>query len=61
MPRHNSGSKAEIDEMVQATGFASMDAMIDATVPKAIRRTDGMPMGKYHQPMPESVFLDYFK
>mmetsp|Transcript_32983 Transcript_32983/g.72931 ORF Transcript_32983/g.72931 Transcript_32983/m.72931 type:complete len:1042 (+) Transcript_32983:156-3281(+) len=61
VPRHNSGSKAEIDAMVAATGFSSMDALIDATVPAAIRRKDNMPLGKYDDGMTESNFLDYFK
>ena len=47
--------------MVKETGFESMDALIDATVPKAIRRADGMDMGKYTAGMTESQFLDYFK
>jgi glycine dehydrogenase len=61
VPRHNSTTPAELDEMVAATGFASMDALIDATVPAAIRRHDGMDMGKYTKGMTESEFLDYFK
>lgn len=47
--------------MVAACGFKSMDALIDATVPAAIRRHDGMPMGKYTEGMTESEFLEYFK
>ncbi len=38
-----------------------MDALIDATVPSAIRRKDGMKMGKYTDGMCESEFLAYFK
>lgn len=60
-PRHNSGSAAELAELVKATGFASLDALIDATVPTAIRRTDGMQLGPYHEGMTESNFLEYFK
>ena len=60
-PRHNSGTPAEIAEMVKATGFASVDALIDATVPKAIRRKDGMDLGIYNEGFTESKFLDYFK
>ncbi|KXZ51330.1 hypothetical protein GPECTOR_13g817 [Gonium pectorale] len=60
-PRHNSGSPAEIDAMVKATGFASLDALIEATVPKSIVRKDGMDLGKYHEGMTESQFLAYFK
>lgn len=45
----------------QATGFASMDALIDATVPKSIRRGDAMDMGIYSEGMTESEFLGFFK
>ena len=61
VPRHNSTTQAELDEMVAATGFPSMDALIDATVPASIRRADGMDMGKYTKGMGESEFLAYFK
>jgi glycine cleavage system pyridoxal-binding protein P len=47
--------------MVAETGFKSMDALIDATVPVPIRRSDGMGMGKYTEGMKESEFLEYFK
>jgi glycine dehydrogenase len=47
--------------LLQATGFASMDALIDATVPKAIRRGDAMDMGQYSEGMTESEFLGFFK
>jgi glycine dehydrogenase len=59
--RHNSTTPEELAAMVQATGFESMDALIDATVPKSIRRSDGMDLGKYTDGMTESQFLDYFK
>jgi hypothetical protein len=61
VPRHNSGSDAEIQEMVKTTGYPSLEALIDATVPAAIRRKDGMEMGRYTAGMTESEFLDYFK
>jgi len=47
--------------MVKVAGFSSLDALIDATVPQAIRRRDGMPMGKYTEPFTEQAFLKYFK
>jgi glycine dehydrogenase len=47
--------------MVDATGFPSLAALIDATVPTSIRRKDGMLMGSYTAGMTESQFLDYFK
>ncbi|KAJ9528359.1 hypothetical protein QJQ45_014338 [Haematococcus lacustris] len=61
VPRHNSGSSADIQAMVDATGFPTLDALIEATVPQAIKRTDGMEMGKYTPGMTESQFLDFFK
>lgn len=61
VPRHNSVNEGEVASMVAATGFKSLDALIDATVPAAIRRKDGMGMGKYTAGMTESQFLDYFK
>jgi glycine dehydrogenase len=61
VPRHNSTTPEELSAMVKETGFDSMDALIDATVPKAIRRSDGMGLGKYTEGMTESQFLDYFK
>ncbi len=30
-------------------------------VPEAIKRTDGMPLGKYHEGLTESEFLQHFK
>lgn len=61
VPRHNSTTAAELDAMVAETGFSSMDALIDATVPAAIRRKDGMDMGRYTDGMTENEFLEYFK
>ena len=37
IPRHIGPSQAEQQEMLQALGFDSLDAMIDATVPESIR------------------------
>ncbi len=47
--------------MVRTTGFSSLDALIDATVPAAIRRSDPMAMGHYTDGMTESEFLEYFR
>ena len=61
-PRHNSISTAEQKEMAQLCGFDSMDALCEATVPAAIKRHDGMPLGpKYHEGLTESEFLAMFK
>ena len=43
------------------TGFESLDALIDATVPEAIRRHDRMDLGKYSDGLTESDFLASFK
>ena len=61
VPRHNSGTDAEIKAMVAATGFDSVAALIDATVPTSIRRKDKMDMKQYTAGMTESQFLEYFK
>ena len=60
-PRHNSGTPTEVAEMVAVTGFDSLDALVDATVPKAIRRPDLMDLGAYTEGMRESEFLTKFK
>jgi glycine dehydrogenase len=60
-PRHNSGTPGEVEEMVKLTNFPSLDALIDATVPKAIRRKDGMDLGEYTQGYTETQFLEKFK
>jgi glycine dehydrogenase len=36
VPRHNSTTPAELQEMVTETGFNSLDDLIKATVPAAI-------------------------
>ena len=61
-PRHNSITPDEAEAMARFCGFASLDEMIDATVPAAIRRKDGMDIGsKYNEGMTESEFLTKFK
>ena len=48
--------------MARLCGFESMEALVEATVPQAIKRTDGMPLGpKYHEGMNEEQFLASFK
>ena len=51
----------ETKAMVAATGFDSLDALIDATVPSSIRLTKPMTMGQYTQAQTESEFLAKFK
>jgi glycine dehydrogenase len=50
-----------MDAMAQFCGFESADALIEATVPQSIKRTDGMPLGAYHEGLTESQFLSMFK
>ena len=47
--------------MAEFCGFPSLDAMIDSTVPAAIRRADGVPLRRYTEGMAEAAFLDFFK
>ncbi|XRB22695.1 glycine cleavage system P protein [Pseudoscourfieldia marina] len=47
--------------MVAVCGFKSLDALVEATVPDAIKRTDGMPLDNMHEPLTESQFLSKFK
>ena len=60
-PRHNSATPAEIDAMVAAMGYPSLDALIDATVPASIRADKPLDLGAYTPGMTESEFLDKFK
>lgn len=46
--------------MVKAVGYDSVDALIDATVPTAIRR-DPMDLGEYTQGFTESGILAKLK
>eukprot|EP00798_Chlamydomonas_sp_ICE-L_P019990 gene19990-26705_t len=61
VPRHNSGTQAEVDAMVATTGFKSLTELIDATVPTSIRRNDGMPLTYYNEGSTEAAFLEKFK
>ena len=44
--RHIGPSPAEMDEMLDVLGVDSLDALIDETVPKAIRQKDPLNLGK---------------
>lgn len=55
-PRHNSAGQADVDAMVKKCGFDSIGALIDATVPKSIRRKP-MDLGKYSKGYTESGIL----
>ena len=56
---HNSPTPEE-QVMAEACGFASMDALIDATVPKSIRRL-AVGLSKYAEGLAESQMLAHFK
>ncbi len=47
--------------MLEVVGFPTVDSLIDATVPKAIRREDKLDLGKYSRGYTESEFLAKFK
>lgn len=47
--------------MVKVTGFGSIEELVDATVPEAIKREEVMDMGKYTDGFTESGFLSMFK
>ena len=59
--RHNSTSDADVADMVKACGFGSMDELIDATVPAAIRRKERMNIGRFSDGLTEQEFLTTFK
>jgi glycine dehydrogenase len=59
-PRHNSAQPGEVQDMVKMVGFESVDALIDATVPTAIRR-DPMELGIYNQGFTESGIIAKLK
>ena len=56
--RHIGPSPGEMDEMLKAIGFDSLDALIDATVPPAIRSKD--PLG-WRAPMSERDVFFHMK
>jgi glycine dehydrogenase len=47
--------------MVKVTGFDSLDSLIDATVPAAIRRKEPMNIGYFDEGLGESEFTEVFK
>ena len=59
--RHNSASEEDVKAMCKVIGFESIDALIDATVPKNIRLTKPMDLGKYTEPLTESEYLEKMK
>jgi len=59
--RHNSANDAEVAEMCAVVGYPNIDALIDATVPKNIRLSKMMDLGKYTKGQTETEFLGKFK
>jgi len=59
--RHNSATEEDVKDMCKVIGFDSIDALIDATVPKNIRLTKPMDLGEYTEPLTESEYLAKMK
>ncbi len=55
--RHIGPDTAEQQHMLKVLGFESRAALIDAVIPEAIRRRDGMPMGEFTAPLSEEGAL----
>src|SRR3954466_13809263 len=58
VPRHVGPDDRDVSEMLKLLGFASLDALIDATVPRRIRFRDGLGLPKG---MTELEVLAYFR
>ncbi|HEX9083883.1 MAG TPA: glycine dehydrogenase (aminomethyl-transferring), partial [Gemmatimonadaceae bacterium] len=58
VPRHVGPDEQDVAEMVKTLGFPSLDALIDATIPRKIRFRDGLALPKG---MTEPEVLAYFR
>ncbi|CAN1786380.1 Glycine dehydrogenase (decarboxylating), mitochondrial [Linum perenne] len=58
--RHNSATPEEQTKMAEVCGFSSLDALIDATVPKSIR-LDSMKFSKFDEGLTESQMIEHMK
>ncbi|XP_039071555.1 glycine dehydrogenase (decarboxylating), mitochondrial-like [Hibiscus syriacus] len=58
--RHNSATPEEQTKMAESCGFNSLDTLIDATVPKAIR-IDSMTFSKFDEGLTESQMIEHMK
>ncbi|XP_012449828.1 glycine dehydrogenase (decarboxylating), mitochondrial [Gossypium raimondii] len=58
--RHNSATPEEQAKMAESCGFDSLDSLIDATVPKAIR-IDSMKFSKFDEGLTESQMIEHMK
>ena len=55
--RHIGPDSADQQAMLEALGFASRAALIDAVIPTTIRRTETLPLGPFAQPKSEAEAL----
>ncbi|WP_459574376.1 aminomethyl-transferring glycine dehydrogenase [Cupriavidus sp. 8B] len=55
--RHIGPDAAEQQHMLKVLGYDSRAALIDAVIPAAIRRRDGMPLGEFTAPLSEEAAL----
>src|ERR1700730_746615 len=55
--RHIGPDAADQHKMLEALGFASRAALIDAVIPQTIRRTEPLPLGPFAQPSSEAEAL----
>ncbi|WP_423195376.1 MULTISPECIES: aminomethyl-transferring glycine dehydrogenase [unclassified Cupriavidus] len=55
--RHIGPDNAEQQHMLKVLGYDSRAALIDAVIPAAIRRRDGMPLGEFTAPLTEEAAL----
>src|SRR3954467_7693150 len=58
VPRHVGPDERDVSEMLKPLGYSSLDALIDATVPRKIRFRDGLSLPKG---MTELEVLTYFR
>ncbi|CAI9093678.1 OLC1v1029236C1 [Oldenlandia corymbosa var. corymbosa] len=58
--RHNSATPEEQSKMAEICGFPTIDALIDATVPKSIRLND-MKFSKFDEGLTEAQMLDHMQ
>jgi glycine dehydrogenase len=55
--RHIGPDAADQQKMLEALGFASRAALIDAVIPQTIRRTEPLPLGPFARPSSEAEAL----
>ena len=58
--RHNGSTQQEQTFMAESCGFPSLDALIDATVPEAIR-SGPLKLSKFHQGLTENQMIAHMK